>query len=402
MRLTRSHQAILLQWGIRCRCDKMAHQSAGPTLAVGAKPWPAHSPVHVKNTGDSVNAVRTTVKSPLNHMNASLKVFVLVAALATNTYAQRGVWFQADSQNSATPVALTGWDADVIGKVFPPVPTSPGFDGGGYVWFPFPQSGRFTSAYNTNVEFQLQPFTQANVLLLSSAMKPQAGSPYASLPERPAGTLLLVQPARFSFLAVAASSGGGGGIGKIVLNFADGTSSREFPLMAPDWWNYDHAGYWTDPEPPGHAAILGLARVSADGGVDAGTYNGKGEGFALYESDLDLSAEGLSSKVLFSITFTKRPAVDPKTGRGPWTTGIFAVSGVLNEPSITASLEGDGAGVKITVRGPTNMVIRLEVSGDLKSWKPLAAATNSGGTFQFSDSEAHAGVGRFYRASRSQ
>src|SRR5262245_41585038 len=78
-------------------------------------------------------------------------------------------WIQGGSTGaSVLPISLTGWDADVI---WPGIST--GFDGGGYAWIQesskyrgFPSSGRFTSEYNSNVVFQLQPFTGSNALLL--------------------------------------------------------------------------------------------------------------------------------------------------------------------------------------------------------------------------------------------
>lgn len=351
-------------------------------------------------------------------MNAPLTVLLTLMALAAasqrfETCAAPIEWVQADPpETSALPLTLTGWNADVIW----PGPI-PGFDGGGYLWIMdhpryrgFPSSGRFTSIHNSNVIFQLQPFVAPNVLLMTSSVEPNdpdptaPGNHYVKLPDEPTGTLSLVAPARYLFLAVAASSGGSGGIGKIVLNFADGTSSREFPLMAPDWWNYGHSVYWIDSLPPGAAAITGLARVVlySEGGMnfDNGVYNGNGDGFALYETDIDLAAEGLSSKVLTSLTFTKPPAIYRKVGIGPWSTGVFAVSGIANEPSIVELSNENPAAVQVKVKGPINTVIRLDISDDLRSWKPMATVTNFVGTVQATDAQVPASKARFYRAVR--
>jgi hypothetical protein len=314
---------------------------------------------------------------------------------------------QVDSPNpSVLPLALTGWNADVI--VEPkhgPVPTW-WFDAGGWQWIAaelsasgevhpdgFPTSGRFTSALNTNVAFQLQPFAGNNVLLLSSPVDP--GIPgYIAPPDHTTDELTLVQPARYSFLAVAAASGGYGGIGTIVLNFADGTHSREFPLMGPDWWNGGHSDYWTDPEAPGAPAIAGLGRVSSGFNYD----NSLGYGFNLYESDIDLAAEGLDNKPLASVTFSKPPATLRKVGIGPLTTGIFAVSGALNAPRFTGMINPTAAGFQFSLKAPLGAVLHVESSDDLVSWKHCLTATNSGGILQATDSQPTPSSSRFYRA----
>ena len=117
-------------------------------------------------------------------------------AMVTNTALAR---LQVNAlAHAVIPVPVTGWNTDVIVEVgSQPVANWP-FDGLGIQWIEsgfmghadgFPNSRQFTSAVNTNVLFQLQPYDSANVLLLSS--KVDLGLVPSVPPDRAAGILTL-------------------------------------------------------------------------------------------------------------------------------------------------------------------------------------------------------------------
>ena len=155
-----------------------------------------------------------------------------------------------------TPIALTGWNADVVFENAPH-PFAQAFDGNSSAWFEsgfngypdgLPTSRLISSAFNSNVLFQLQPYDANNVL---------------SLPNKSAsartGTLTLVVPQAFKSLSVAAACGYGflqENYGTMVLNFLDGSRSAVLAYRASDWWNYNPG---SDPE-----AITGLECVATN------------------------------------------------------------------------------------------------------------------------------------------
>lgn len=224
------------------------------------------------------------------------------------------------------PLALRGWNADVIVEEGGDSASHVQFDGGFGKWFQegfdgnaigFPASGYFTSATDGGIQYRLQPADQNNVLLLTSEMLNQFTDedrlPY------PSGRLQLEKPRPFTTLAIAASSGSGGGSGRVVLHFADGSKSRGFTLYAEDWWNR--------PDLRSPTAIAGLYRIYGQPG-DERIQSPSNFGFGLYETVIDLGTAGLDGKVLTEIEFTK-----PNFS---WTTGIFAVSGQSAEMQLGA------------------------------------------------------------------
>ena len=234
------------------------------------------------------------------------------------------------------PLALSGWNADVIVEKGGDSASHIQFDGGFGKWFQegdrgntpgFPAAGYFTSAADGEIQYRLQPADQNNVLLLTSRDVNPFNDEDRS-PE-PTGRLQLERPRAFIKLAIAAASGSGGGNGSVVLHFADGSKSRGFTLHAEDWWNRP------DRTP---VAIGGLHRIYGQPEEEK-IQSPDDLGFGLYETVIDLSAEGLDGKVVTEIEFIK-PSVS-------WTTGIFAVSGQSVEARlgahVTWPVEGSSA-----------------------------------------------------------
>ena len=234
----------------------------------------------------------------------------------TNTAIAR---IQVESrEHFLTPIALKGWNADVIVEPGGDALKHTDFDGRSSMWITqesqrhvagFPETGRFTSSSGSGVLYQLQPLEQNNVLLLSE--RATSADNEQALSGSPVGQLELVNPRSFTSIAIVAASGGGtiGGKGSVTLHFADGSSSPEIPLNADDWW--------TRPDVVSPTAIAGLYRMNVQTGTEI-TQSGSDYGFGLYETMIDLSAMGLDGKMLTGMEFTMASASK---------TGIFAVSG---------------------------------------------------------------------------
>ena len=202
------------------------------------------------------------------------------------------------------PIALTGWNEDVVLENAVTRSLTRDFDSSGASWFEaglddhadgLPASGTFASVANTNVVFRLEPYTNANVLRLSAT--------------NASGALILTAPGPYLIVSVLAASGNGRGFGALMLHFSDGSSSPAMGFDALDWFDQSPS-----------LAIAGLGRDQFAGSELE--YQSGGNGFGLFQTDIDLRALGLSDRTLTGITFLK-PA-------GPSVTGIFAVSGVPN------------------------------------------------------------------------
>jgi hypothetical protein len=221
------------------------------------------------------------------------------------------------------PVAVTGFDSNVVTVASPnPIPVVR-FDGGTAAWFQaglgghndgLPVSGTIVNdgshgTTNTGTTFQLQPYSGPNALRILSA----TGT----------GTLTLVTPGSYASVAILASSGSGGGpAGKAILNFVGGATAS-ITYHAEDW-NQNGT-------PKGPAAIGALGRNENVGAAGTSFTYGNPVPFAMYETDFDLFALGLNTAILQSITFNGVAG----TGSGAAAvTGIFAISGApVPEPS---------------------------------------------------------------------
>jgi hypothetical protein len=217
------------------------------------------------------------------------------------------------------PIALIGWNADVVFEsAASPAATS--FDHPNqrppdyplYAWFEsgleghtdgLPASRRFASAANTNVLFELQPYTTNNVLLLTEA--------------KPAGKLVLVEPSAYRCLFILSAAGGGDSTVNLQFHFSDGTDSEPVACQVPDWWTASETKLTRTP------AITGLGRSNGKQGFE---YEEHGDdAFGLYQSRIYLTTLGLHGKTIQSISFKKIS--------GGATAGIFAISGERSKSS---------------------------------------------------------------------
>ena len=211
------------------------------------------------------------------------------------------------------PLELERWNRDVIYEETGDSSDNRGFDYALWAFFEsgykghadgFPRSRHFTSATSPDVQYRLQPFNEKNSLWMTSH-----GT--SSGVVAPSKVLRLVEPSNFSKLAIASASAHGGGKGRVVLHFTDGTESRGFNMAASD--------AQAPLERPDPIAIEGLGRTGRNGVEDEIYDSAYTLGFGLYETLIDLSAEGLDTKTLASLEFSK--------AANALSTGIFAVSG---------------------------------------------------------------------------
>lgn len=234
----------------------------------------------------------------------------------------------------AVDIATSGFNEDVV--------MEPGgasfahrFDGLAFCWVEqgyqqrpltmgLPASGEFTSSTGSGIVYHLQPYTRKNVLRLGDN-DPLVGS-------------LTVAPGQYASLHLLSSAGKGFGPDNfggfppasidVTLNFADGSVTVPDALHTHDWapWNTDAPG----PVPPIALEVRDRGLLSGSTqDVSAAVETYPDGGFALYETQLDLTQLGLSGRVLQSLTFTDpAPAYDG-------TIGIFAADGTpAPEPGI--------------------------------------------------------------------
>ena len=217
---------------------------------------------------------------------------------------------QAPVAEAQAPIALTGYNANVITPADKSNGPRTSFDGGSYGWYEAGAVddhgrlrdddgltvGTFVSAATNSVTgantiFQIQPTNGNNVLLVG---------PSDTL------TLTLVTPASYSSIAILASSGSGGGQGTLTLNYADGSTDTEL-YNGDDWCdNYNHS----------YAAVSGLGRALDEIGDGTGFFYKHECDFGLYETDLAADP----TKTIVSVTFSQA------AGNAAFT-GIFGISG---------------------------------------------------------------------------
>jgi hypothetical protein len=266
----------------------------------------------------------------VDHRNTGRGLWLAGLALA----ALAALGQRATAADIATPISLTGWNADVVTDANPATRFAQQFDfgsitGGLSSWYQsgivfngvpqthgLPTGTNITSQINNTVTgtptvFALLPANGNNVLRLSR--DPRINVPSA--------TLTLTTPGQYSSLAVLASTGAAfsPASGVLTLNFSDGTTPQ-FNYDAPDW----NVVVANDPT---HLAIAPVDRnddINFNGAPPGTGFLPEGNPqFGLFETDLNLAALGLDTKTLTSITFT--PANALFSGA---ITGVFAVSGV--------------------------------------------------------------------------
>ena len=217
------------------------------------------------------------------------------------------------------PIAVSGWNADLILAPGEEFGAFPAFDGWLGHWIAagyeehadgFPTDAHFTSAVNPDITYSLQDYHANNVLWLLNPDIAAENPDHGEFSDH--GILVLDRPRKLTSLAIAAASGSGGGNGFLTLHFTDGTRSRRIPFNANDWW--------TRPDLSQEAAIAGLGRMIGSPAGDTGVYeSARGFGFGLYETEIDLIRRGYANQEIASLEFQK-----PSES---FTTGIFAVSG---------------------------------------------------------------------------
>lgn len=187
------------------------------------------------------------------------------------------------------PITLTGWNQDVVLENAPFPAITADFDTFGSTWFGagwrghpdgLPSSLRFTSQFNPEVIFQLQPYTTNNALRLDTSFSGRTG------------TLVLAITSPYRSLAILGSSGTGRGTGTLALNFVDGTSVSNLSFVALDWYDFST-----------NLALAGFGR--RDSALPPPGYGTAGTGFGFFETDIDLAALGLERKFLKSLTFNQ-------------------------------------------------------------------------------------------------
>jgi hypothetical protein len=178
---------------------------------------------------------------------------------------------------TASPIAVTGWNHDIIAEKTAATPVSGTstavstfvfYETGAPLAGGLPSSGQFASTMGDALTFEFQPYTSNNVLLNT-------------------GILTLTTPATFSSLAFLSVGQGLASSLNITLNFLDGTY-ESFSTTDPDWTLA--AG--------GRPSTVGLAKRNPYG-PSSGDYAGN-----IYwnEHDYDLTAAG-RAKPLASINF---------------------------------------------------------------------------------------------------
>lgn len=317
-------------------------------------------------SGVAVTSATNALLSLTNiSVTASGAYYAVVSnAEGTNTSLRARLFVEMTNAVS-TPLAMTGWNRDVILENTA-TPFAQPFDQAANivvydVWFEegfngnpngLPQSRQFTSAIShPDVVFEFQPYNSSNALWLTAFPASQRTN-----------TLTLVSPKPYVSLSIAAASGYGdqnpssapGVSGYLVLNFSDGSQSAMINLVSLDWL--------VTSTPPNFAfrpiAGLGSHYTTNSGASYIDGFNR----IALCQTDINLLALGYAGKSLASITFVGAQSSQYFTQT---TTGIFAVSGVaadlgINPPvflqsNVTNQNVMRGANLSLTVSstGPT-------------------------------------------------
>lgn len=286
--------------------------------------------------------------------NASLTLSNLLPSILGNYYviitnsAGRAVSASArvhpySPEASFVPVPVTGWNRDVVLENSA-APAAQSFDYARSVtWFEaglgqrfdgLPQNRVLSSAAHSNIFFQLQPYDAPNVFWMSDVKSNRTAE------------LRVETATRFQGLAfLGATVADAAPVRPVVyLHFADGTSSPPLPLTIYDWWATAQTNT---------LAIAGMSYAQQSGTRFTLIRSNVRYGLGLYQARLDLTALGLETRYLSSMTFSNAVSYVPGVG-------IFAVSGqtpdspapfLVEPPSAGRVFAGEEASLEAKVSG---------------------------------------------------
>jgi hypothetical protein len=213
---------------------------------------------------------------------------------------------------TAQPIAVTGWNADIIMDADPAARYAIAADNGNCTYF------EATALDPNGVEHDDGLPAGMNVDSMTGLatyyIQPAAGNNVLQLYHNQTATLTLVTPAAYSSVFVIASSGNGSGN---LLNFPGVVHYSDGSTLSFSYNNYDWCNAFNHPE----AALAGMGRVCQipdQGGGGFGNYGACGNGTGAYETQILTD----NTKTIVSIDFGGHTGTN-----GGNIANIFAVSG---------------------------------------------------------------------------
>lgn len=207
----------------------------------------------------------------------------------------------------AEPLAVTGWNRDVILENAPEPKAEPISDYSG-VWFEsgldgfhpgLPADREIFHQRDARAHYQLQPYTTNNVLVMTD--------------QQPAGSLVLTPPTACSRLFVlSALDMSSSAFGSIVVHYADGTKDESVRWISR---NADGREIHEQLVP---RVFAGVGSSFGNGGFN---FRYQQSGFSMFQSEIDLSAGPNAGKAIARVEFRKGFV------RGG-SAGVYAISGV--------------------------------------------------------------------------
>jgi hypothetical protein len=229
------------------------------------------------------------------------------------------------------PLQLTGYNTDVITDLNQSVRFAQLFDAGCCAWFEsgavddagtehddgIPAGSTFASMTGSGVNYLIQPAVYNNVLQISN----DPGAQGQGVPA--VGTLSLLNPGKYSKIAIFASSGNSNGTaaGSAQVNYDDG-SQLVASFNAFDWCGGSNALSVIPPNPVASLGAAGIGRVGSGATATGSSKFGYQfvcgpQGFEAYETIIATD----NTKNIVSVTFTPP---DPSTNRA----NVFGISAI--------------------------------------------------------------------------